>query len=234
MIDPIASFLGEWSTGLNISSILFRCFIGFIFGGIIGWQRSIKRHSIGLRTYIIVVLVAVSVGELDLALKAPVPILSAMAILSIANQSVHTLFTSSRNQIRGFTTSIGLWACGIFGIALGFGYYTLSIVSFLGTMMCMFFMPALQKTLKDRSNHFEVHLELTDSHYLQNFVSTIRELGMKIDDIEFNPAYLQSGLSVYSVGVSINSELLKKFKTHEDIITALNTLDYVNHIEEIL
>lgn len=39
---------------------------------------------------------------------------------------------------------------------------------------------------KNRSNHFEVHLELKDTHHLQNFVSTIRRLGLKIDDIEKN------------------------------------------------
>ena len=74
---------------------------------------------------------------------------------------------------------------------------------------------------------------MTDSLYLQNFVSTIRELGLEIDDIEYNPAYVRSGLSVYSIAISINNELLKQYKTHEDIINALQTLEYLNHIEEI-
>ena len=52
-------------------------------------------------------------------------------------------------------------------------------------------------------------------------------------DIETNPAYLNSGLSVYSVSLSIRTDELKKFKTHKEIIEALSTLEYVNHIEEI-
>ena len=36
-------------------------------------------------------------------------------------------------------------------------------------------------------------------------MATIRELGMVIDDIETNPAYVNSGLSVYSIAISIRS-----------------------------
>ena len=87
--------------------------------------------------------------------------------------------------------------------------------------------------LKNRSNHFEVHLELISSAHLQSFVTTIRRLGLTIDDIEANPAYVGSGLSVYSIAISISSAELKKYKTHNEIIEALSTLDYVYHIERM-
>jgi len=56
---------------------------------------------------------------------------------------------------------------------------------------------------------------------------------LTIDDIESNPAYVNSGLSVYSVAISISSAELKKYKTHSEIIEALKTLSYVYHIEEM-
>ena len=54
-----------------------------------------------------------------------------------------------------------------------------------------------------------------------------------MDDIELNQAYSGSGLSVYSIAISISSAELKKFKTHAEIIEALSTLDYIYHIEEM-
>lgn len=93
--------------------------------------------------------------------------------------------------------------------------------------------PPLEKYLKDRSNHFEFHLELKNVSYLKDFSTVIRELGLRIDGIESNPAYINSGLSVYSVSVSIIKDELKKFKSHKDIIDALQTLDYVYYIEEM-
>jgi putative Mg2+ transporter-C (MgtC) family protein len=100
-------------------------------------------------------------------------------------------------------------------------------------MVSLSVFPTLEAFLKNRSNHFEIHLELTDSRYLQNFVTTIRRLGLIIDDIELNPAYANSGLSVYTISISISSAELKKYKTHSEIIQALSTLDYVYHIEEM-
>ena len=93
--------------------------------------------------------------------------------------------------------------------------------------------PPLEAALNNRSNHFEVHLELTNSVSLQDFVTVIRRLGLRIDEIEQNPAYVGSGLSVYSISISVSSEMLKKYKTHAEIIEALKTLEYVYHIEEM-
>ena len=42
-----------------------------------------------------------------------------------------------------------------------------------------------------------------------------------------------SGLSVYTISISVSSEMLKKYKTHSEIIDALKSLDYVYHIEEM-
>ena len=94
-------------------------------------------------------------------------------------------------------------------------------------------LPVLEKHLKDRSNHFEVHLELKNKGDLAEFVATIRALGIRIDDIESNPAYVGSGLSVFSVSFTVTSAELKQYKKHEEIIEALRSLEYVYYIEEM-
>ena len=133
----------------------------------------------------------------------------------------------------GLTTSAGLWACSIIGIAIGMGLYVLSIVSFLALICTLSIVSTLELYLRDRSNHLEVQLELKNKNDLENFSTTIRRLGMRIDDIELNPAYLNSGLSVYTVAFTISSNELKKYKKHSEIIEALKSLDYISHIEEI-
>ena len=160
-------------------------------------------------------------------------VLSAASVLSATAIAANSLFFSSRNQIRGITTSGALCSCCLLGLAVGAGFYMLSLAGSFTLLFCLSVMPALENYLKDRSNHFEVHLELKNSHCLQNFVTTIRRLGLKIDAIEMNPAYESSGLSVYSISISISSAELKKYKTHREIIEALRTLEYVYHIEEI-
>ena len=79
-----------------------------------------------------------------------------------------------------------------------------------------------------------MHLELKSKSDLSSFTATIRRLGMKIDDIEMNPAYINSGLSVYTVSFTISSSELKKYKSHGEIIEALASLEYVSYIEELV
>ena len=235
-MDPIATRLGAWSVEIGAAAVIFRILLSVLLAAVIGCERSSKRHSAGLRTFILVSLASTVAMLLDIYLSSQgdeLYIISAATVIAAAIISVNSMLFSSRNQIKGLTTSMGLWATGIIGLTAGAGLYTVTLVSFAALLCCLSLFPAFETYLKNRSNHFEVHLELKSSEYLQDFVTVIRRLGLFIDDIESNPAYVNSGLSVYSIAISIDSAELKKYKTHKEIIEALKTLDYIYHIEEM-
>ena len=235
--DPLAKFLGSWSTGINVYSVMFRIFLVVVLASIIGCERSSKRHSAGLRTFILVSMSSAVAAMIDLSImaynKENFAAISAASVVSVAMISGNSILFSSRSQIKGLTTSAGLWGCGIIGLAIGAGLYTITVISFFTLLLCISQLPKMETILKDRSNHFEVHLELKNSYNLQDFITTIRKLGLKIDDIESNPAYSNSGLSVYSVSITIRERDFEKYKKHKDIIKALRSLDYIHHIEEM-
>ena len=235
--DILAKILGDWVIGLNLGSITLRIAISVLLAAVIGWERSSKRHAAGLRTFLLVSLASTLAVMLDQFFahdnENHLYLISAAAVLSIAIISVNSILFNSRNQIKGLTTSAGLWASGIIGLLIGAGCYTVTLIAFAALLAGLSIFPAAERYLKNRSNHFEVHIELKSPGFLQDFVTTIRKLGMTIDDIEANPAYAGSGLSVYTILVSIRSEELKKYKTHKEIIEALSSLDYLYHIEEI-
>ena len=235
--DPLIEYLGEWAMGINFYSVLFRICLVLMLSALVGCERSSKRHSAGLRTFIIISLASAVSAMVDLSILARTehgfPVISAASVVSIAMISGNSILFSSKSQIKGLTTSAGLWACGIIGLATGAGLYTIVLLSFIALLCSISQLPLIETILKDRSNHFEILLELKNTYNLQDFVTTIRKLGLKIDDIESNPAYLNSGLSVYSVSITISQRDFKKYKRHRDIIEALRTLDYIHHIEEI-
>ncbi len=237
LTDPAVTLLGDWAGELTVGSILLRLSLAVVFAAVIGCERANKRHSAGLRTFILVSLASAIAMLLDLFLlqytAIDLPILSAAAVVGVAMLSGNSILFSSRNQIKGLTTSTGLWTCGIIGLTAGAGFYTVTVVSFLFLLCILTYLPAAEIWLTNRSNHFEIHLELKTRDSLQDFVTTIRRLGMRVDDIESNAAYIGSGLSVYTVMISVSSQELKKYKTHSEIIQALSTLDYIYHIEEI-
>ena len=235
--DPLSGLLGI-SQALTLGTILLRIILSLVLGAVIGWERSNKRHSAGLRTFMLAFLIGTVTAILDCCIFAASDnrgmfLLSACVIIGASIIAVHSMFYSSRNQIKGLTTAVGLWISVVIGIALGLGFYTVALVTYIALLCILFWFPPLELAFNNRSNHFEVHLELTSSVCLQDFVTVIRRLGLRIDEIEQNPAYVGSGLSVYTISISVSNEMLKKYKTHTEIIEALKSLDYVYYIEEM-
>lgn len=237
MFEPIGQLLGKWASELNVWSAVVRVLLSMVLSAIIGWERSSKRHSAGLRTFIVVSLGMTFAMLMDMYIASVSEkyffVISGAAVIAIATITVNSILFSSKNQIKGLTTSAALWTVGLIGLACGAGLYTLALIGFFAVLTCMAFFTGIEKYLKNRSNHFEVHLELSGSAVLRDFITTIRELGLTVDDIEVNPAYVNSGLSVYTIALSVNSPELKKYKTHKEIIEALSTIEYVCHIEEL-
>jgi len=236
--DPIAGALGSWAAGITFGSVLLRLLLTLLLGAVIGWERSNKRHSAGLRTFMLAFLIGTAAALLDGCAAAPAGrsgmfLFSCGILIGASIITVHSMFYSSRNQIKGLTTAVGLWISVVIGIALGLGFYTAALVTYIALLCILFWFPPLEMAFNNRSNHFEVHLELTSSVCLQDFVTVIRRLGLRIDEIEQNPAYVGSGLSVYTISISVSNEMLKKYKTHTEIIEALKSLDYVYYIEEM-
>lgn len=237
IIDPLAKVMGQWAVGISLGSIFLRLTLSFLLSAILGCERASKRHSAGLRTFIVVSLASTTVGMLDIFLIESYGIkfsfVSCASIVALALLSNSSIIFSSKSQIKGLTTSVSLWTCGIIALCLGLGFYTVSLIVFFVLLCCLSLLPVVEIYLKNRSNYFEIHLELENKNNLPRFMTTIRELGLKIDEIELNSAYLNTGLSVYTIALSIVSPELKKYKTHKEIISAINSLDYVNFIEEM-
>ncbi len=217
-------------------SIIARILTSVMLSAAVGYERDRKRHSAGMRTFAAVSLASTAaaiigdhMAEYGYTSEWIIP----AVIISVAVLSCPSIFLSSKGRVRGLTTSAGLWASSIIGIAIGMRMYALAIISFAALMCTLSILSSVEIHLRDRSNHFEVHLELSSKNDLQRFSTTIRRLGMRIDDIELNPAYLNSGMSVYTVSFTISSSELRKYKKHSEILEALRTLDYISYIEEI-
>ena len=235
--DPISKL---FTNGTDVDfgiKIIIRVFITIILAAFLGIERANKRHAAGLRTFIIVSLAATISSLTDSFLMANFPVvipaMSAATAIGIAIISSNTILYSSKNQIKGLTTSVALWGQAFVGFSLGFGLYTVTLVAALLLILSLSALPKLEIYLKNRSNHFDIHLELKNKTNLSDFVQIIRKLGLIIDDIEANPAYANTGLYVYTISLSIYSKELKKYKTHAEIIEALQSIDYISHIEEI-
>ena len=87
--DWIAGLLGPWSAELAPGSILLRLALSMALAAIIGCERSSKRHSAGLRTFILVSLAGTATMLIDQylmdVLPITIPLLSAAAVIGMTS-----------------------------------------------------------------------------------------------------------------------------------------------------
>ena len=236
MKDPIIELFKIPEVSFFVQ-IITRIFLSVLFSIFLGVERANKRHAAGLRTFIVVSLTGTISSLIDSylmrALNVTFPFVSSALAIGLAIISSYTIIYSSKNQIKGLTTSVSLYSQAFIGFALGFGLYTIALIGVIILIISLSVLPKAEVYLKNRSSHFEIHLELKNKTDLAEFVTVIRDLGLAIDDIEANPAYANSGLSVYTISLTIFKDELKQFKTHTEIIEALKTIPYISFVEEI-
>jgi len=235
--DPFVKMLGwEFLANVSIESIVVRLVLATFFGGVIGIERTTKKHAAGLRTYMLVCIgaaMAMMINEFLILTygSGDSGRIGAQVISGIGFLGAGTIIITSRNRIKGLTTAAALWASAAMGLSIGAGYYTLSIVAFVLIYIILTILPALENFINKHTSNYEIHIEFDSESDLKFFINFIRDRNMKIKSLEKNAAYESSGLSVYTIYISGKKEF--KFEDHSDIIEEIRNLNFVNYVEEI-
>lgn len=234
-IDPITSWIGinDILGEINIWSIVTRFCLAIICAGIIGLERARRRHAAGLRTYILVCLGSMIVMLTNQYMYEVFEIgdvgrLGAQVISGIGFLGAGTILVTSRSQIKGLTTAAGLWASACIGLAIGIGFYTAAILGTAFSLIAFVILPKLEILLTKGSNTIEIHIELYTRQDLKKVIDYIRAKGGKINLVDYNSSYANSGLSVYTIN------MVSWSKDPSFVVKDLFELEYVNFVEAIL
>ncbi|MBR0189660.1 MAG: MgtC/SapB family protein [Clostridia bacterium] len=236
-MDIIGRLLGEWSQEFNVYSSMLKIAICLIIGITIGSERARNLQAAGLKTFMFVSLSSVIAGMFDFYMTTNgltvIPIACPIIILSTGIISSNTILFNSKNQFRGLTTSVGIICTEAMALVISYGFYFIGVIGLAIYIAGVIILPKLEIKIKRRSLSFEIYVELKTRESLQKFIQALRQLGLKVNGVELNPAYVNSGLAVYSVALKINKRELNN-TNHKEIIEAISSLDTVNFIEEIL
>ena len=234
-IDPITNWLGleDLIGDISIWSILVRFILTFICAGLIGLERARRRHAAGFRTYILVSLgamIAIFTNQyiFEVYGQGDIGRLGAQVISGIGFLGAGTILVTSRSQIKGLTTAAGLWVSACIGLSIGIGFYTVGIIGTIFALVAFVFLPRLEKIFTKNSNTLEIHVELFSRSDLKKLIDYIRTRGGKINLVDYNSSYANSGLSVYTINmVSWN-------KNANIVIQDILDIEYVNFSEILL
>ncbi len=236
--DPIVALI-EKATNYEFGeltwyAVLLRLLCACVLGTIIGAERATKSHAAGLRTYILVCLgscIAMLVNEFLMG-NADLSRIGAGVITGIGFIGAGTIVITSRNQVRGLTTAAALWAVACTGLAFGIGFYTLGLMASVLIIIAVMVLPKFESAIQKRAKMYDIHVELLTRPDLKKLLEYLRENNIKVRSIAYDPAYANSGLSVYSLGLASEGKN-GKFFSRSELLNELIKLDYVNFCEGI-
>ncbi len=206
-----------------------------LIGGITGLEREKSHQFAGFRTHILVSVgscltsitsvslffqfstypdASIDPGRLTAQILSGIGFLGAGAILKTSN------------GIRGLTTAAGIWATACIGIAVGYGYYVLSISAWLFVMITLYILKNIDKTFFKKKQTI-LNMDVDNINIISMLYSKFEKSQILVKNIEIEESYEYywkiSFFIVYDRRIIID-ELVKELNASKHIIN----VDYLH------
>ena len=125
-----------FSDDLILLELIFRVLLALVIGFAIGFERKMRFKEAGVRTHTIVCIAAVlytMISVYGFSGGDPARV-AAQVVPGIGFIGAGMIFYH-KETIRGLTTAAGIWATAAIGMAVGVGWYTLSVVAALSIIL---------------------------------------------------------------------------------------------------
>ena len=197
---------------INMWTVIIRIVIATFMGGIIGIERFKQGRAAGMRTHILVALGATLASMIGLFLSQEMGMandptrIAAQVVSGIGFLGMGTILVKGRFQITGLTTAAGLWATAAIGLALGMGFYTGAIATFVCAVLTVTMMSKIEYQLAKRYNRFGIYVEIKSDEYVRTTINMLKEQ-YRVSAIQVTtPRSGKNG----NVGIEANVHILQK------------------------
>jgi len=226
MLDELSRIL-QLLSDINVWSVSLRVVLATVFGGLIGMNRGLHGRAAGTRTHVLVCLGAAITTMLGFYTATclhfnndPLRV-GAQVISGIGFLGVGTIMVRNKSQVTGLTTAAGLWTTACIGLALGAGFYTLSLITFLAVILTFTVLPHLEHRMNKQIHH-SYYIEFIDIYEAKAFYKRMSDF---IFGVNIIPA--KSGLPQH-VGMELMlgdpkrcAAVLEEFEHSENIVIAI-------------
>lgn len=188
---------------MELYEMIIRLLSAIVIGGAIGYERQYKNRPAGFRTHILVCVGAavVSMMQIYLVEENIAKILSnpelagvlgsdssrmpAQVITGIGFLGAGTIMRE-QGSIKGLTTAATVWVVGCIGLAVGYGFYGLSVISGILVFGILVSLKNLEKNILKRGDIVEVDITYNDKIEVTSFLRAyFRNHNIKVKNIEY-------------------------------------------------
>jgi putative Mg2+ transporter-C (MgtC) family protein len=183
--------------------VVIRLVLAVVVGGLIGYERESKNRPAGFRTHILVCLGAAITSmiqlysiqdtvniillhpELQNAIKADIGRLGAQVITGVGFLGAGTIM-HEKGLVKGLTTAASIWTVACIGLAVGLGYYTLTILSTICVFIVLVFLKTVEAKIFKNTKIIKIEIQYGNKkNMVENLEQYFDGMGIKVKNIEF-------------------------------------------------
>lgn len=188
---------------MDIYQVILRLSLAIVIGGSIGYERQYKNRPAGFRTHILVCVGSAIVSMMQLYLveetisrilqnpdligtmRADSGRMPAQVITGIGFLGAGTIM-HEKGSIKGLTTAATVWVVGCLGLAIGYGYYGLSVIAGIFVFIILVSLKNLEKNILSRGNIVQIDITYYDKAEVTDYLRAyFRNHNIKIKNIEY-------------------------------------------------
>lgn len=223
---------------LTALSIALRMILSVICGGTIGIEREYKRRSAGFRTHILITLgacVTTLTGQylsVYMHYFTDMARLGAQVVAGIGFIGAGAIIRTQGNQVRGLTTSAGLWASGIIGLCFGAGFFEGGLATTALILISELSFSRIEYWMRDHSPEITVYLEYQNRSNMDTLTRNLKEMSVKINRVEISRSAEINEKGKRNLCAILSLQLNRSHNTQE-IIQYLGMMNGVTDVEEL-
>lgn len=149
VLNTVASEFSDLSDVELVTRVILRLLFAALLGGLLGYERESQGQAAGLRTHMMVALGAalfVVIPEQGGAMEDAMSRVVQGVIAGIGFLCAGTIIKeTNKEEIRGLTTSAGLWFTAAMGVAVGMGNEAIAVLATLLALFVLNVIPMLNR-----------------------------------------------------------------------------------------
>ena len=188
---------------MKIQDIVIRILLSIFIGGIIGFNRERENVSAGFRTHALVclgatiaALIQVQLASLALSQITSEPALSGIVkvndgrfigqvVSGIGFLGAGTII-KTKGSVKGLTTAASIWTVACIGIATGMGFYEVSILGGISTIIVLVVLKKIEGKYINKSTKIKLIIKYkSKTEAIKELKNSIEDLQLQIESIEF-------------------------------------------------
>ena len=215
----------------NMVSVTFRMIIAAIMGGLIGIERGKHGRAAGLRTHILICVGAAITSltslflSLNLGFAGDITRISAQVISGIGFLGAGTILVRKHSVVTGLTTAAGLWTTAIIGVAVGYGFY---LVSLLATLICIISFTLLKYVELRRKRVVYLYIELCSISHINKLKEFIQQKKfLTLNDIIPSKSGVENNIGVvcFISNATVVNEIESEINNLEEVVYTFQMVD---------